>query len=344
MVAGQTDVADTPSALVDVSMDAAWRLAESAADLRDSDVVDTLRILKDLEAIEEYEQGAAELPEQGHEDVDPMTQADELVGGGSSNPGMPGMPSGGDRAQMLRCMMETFRRQGAGEGEGDSQGDPFARVGWAGQDSDERPYQWVGPDGTEHSEVTYSDADSSRRYRSSTHPDQSGTVAFSEYDYSTGRTTGHVMYFKPNEVDPSGGFTYDYEGPRAPTREELAAPADMEFTLEEAEAEPDGQKGGGEQPNPADDSDGFGFLDRDPWAAFFAWYTGQKGPQPYDPRDDNPGGTTESGQGQGSAAPRVGPEAVTNPVDSLWGSSGGGGGGDGPNLPGCVFPDGPPPL
>jgi hypothetical protein len=113
----------------------------------------------------------------------------------------------------------------------------------------------------------------------------------------------------------------------------------VECELDETERKPGEDK----QPNPEGDSGGFGFLDRDPWEAFLAWYTGQLRSPLKNPYDDDPGGDpTESGYGGASAAPRVGIEAVINPVDPLWGSSPGGGSGVGPTLPGCVFPVGPP--
>jgi hypothetical protein len=105
------------------------------------------------------------------------------------------------------------------------------------------------------------------------------------------------------------------------------------------EGDPDGDD---DQPNPADDSDGLGFLDADPWALFFAWYSGRTGTPLKNPYDDDPGEPAETPeQCHASAAERL--ESVINPVDPLWGSSGGGSSGE-PNPPGCIDPDsvGPP--
>src|SRR5262245_17539102 len=109
----------------------------SAADALE---IEALRILKDIDAILDGNKAAA-LPEQGDENVDPMT----FLGDGSSRPDLPGA-SPGDPAQMLEAMGETFRgaasHHSAWPSPGDSpdspshgpKRDPFERFGWVAQD------------------------------------------------------------------------------------------------------------------------------------------------------------------------------------------------------------------
>ena len=103
----------------------------------------------------------------------------------------------------------------------------------------------------------------------------------------------------------------------------------QETSATEPEVDTDEAPGDGSQPNPEDDSGGLSFINPDPWALFLTWYTGQSGSSLKNPYDDDPGrDPSETGYGSTSAAPRVGLEAVINPVDPLWGSGPGGSGRD----------------
>ena len=108
MVAWQADAAATPPALMNSSADVARRLHEEASELPPSDVIDTLRTVKDIDALRDGN-GAAGLPAPGDEDVNARTMVFDFLGDGSSKPDLPGASQGDDRGQLLDAMMETFR-------------------------------------------------------------------------------------------------------------------------------------------------------------------------------------------------------------------------------------------
>jgi hypothetical protein len=342
VVAQPAPAADAHASLNGPLSDAASQLLAGASDLPPSDVIDTLRILRDLDAIQEYENGAAGLPGPGEEDVDPRTMVFDFFGEGSSKPELPGASQGDDRGQMLDAMLETFRGGASqsnpwsspGESTGPqgqgSQHDPFERVGWAGQDHrshGDYSDSYVDDEGLHY--VNRTTVREGRVYTHMTvHDDLTIVSTVTFINRRTGWTTRTTSVESPN-----GGKEWT---------ERIPPPADMEFTLEEAEAEPpdDGkQPDDGGQPNPEDDSGGLTFIDPDPWALFLAWHTGQRGSEPIDPYTDDPGGTVE-GSSQGSAAPRVGIEAVINPGDSNFVTRPSGGSGRDPS----DGPIGPPEL
>jgi hypothetical protein len=229
-------------------------------------------------------------------------------------------------------MLETFRRAGSGDDSQDPPHDPFERVGWVG-DSVQKSTPW----GYSGYEIQHQSGRTVVYFTEGyDEPGESGaTQIISEHVYTP--TDGGVIVQRTITgygADGQGVFG----GSSSWAKEFLSgeALADAERRRQE---KLDGD--GADQPNPTDDSDGLGFLDRDPWALFLAWYSGQRGSEPHDPRDDDPGELVER-PGHASAAPGVGLEAVINPVDPLWGTSGGGGGGGSLPTLGCPTPVGPP--
>jgi hypothetical protein len=313
-VAEQFSATETASLLKGAAADGPSLLLQEGSQAPSYASVGTLRTLQDYEAIAAGGDRAAGLPEQDHEAVDPLTMAGQLLGPRSSRPPLPGLPGAGGRGETLAGMLETFRRAGSSNEEQDSQQDPFARIGWA----QDRSY-W-DRDGNFHSETTMR------------------TTA------DDGWETTHITFERGGEIVLETTTLYDngdvdYKLTVVDSGGERIGGGEM-LTEDEEPAESDNSEGD-DQPNPEDDSGGLRLLRTDPWALFLAWYTGQRSSKPTIPGCDNPGGLVE-GQGQGSAAPGVGLEAVINPVDPLWGTSGGGGGdGSLPTL-GCPTPVGPP--
>ena len=79
MVASQANTVATPAALKNFSADVATRLHEGASNLPPSDVIDTLRVIKDIDHIRDGD-GAAGMPAPGNEDIDPRTMVFDLFG------------------------------------------------------------------------------------------------------------------------------------------------------------------------------------------------------------------------------------------------------------------------
>ncbi len=238
------------------------------------------------------------------------------------------MPGGGDRMAELRGMIEAFRRQGEGGG-GDQRQDPLARVGWV----QDEPI-WIGlviyrdPQGNTHVDSWVRHGDHWKIYHTTAHTDGTSTMKTTTVP-DDGEQQHHVEH-------------YDSETGEIIAEGEMQTSDDPVVQVKPVLIEGD-PGGGDDQPNPADDSDGLGFLDGDPWALFLAWYTGQTGSPLKNPYDDDPGEPAETPEySHASAAERL--ASVINPVDPLWGSSSGGGGNGQPNPPGCIDPDsvGPP--
>jgi hypothetical protein len=307
---------EIPSSLEGAAADHPSLLVEKGSQAPSYADVGSLRMLQDYEAIAAGGDRAAALPGQNQDAVDPLTTAAQLLGPRSSRPPLPGLPGEGGRGESLAGMLETFRGTGSGEASQDAPHDPFKRVGWAS----DFYFDTVDDSGNHHYVSFAREGDGWVFQHQTVHRD--GT-------YSTEVTT----FYDDGDFESSVYVSDDEgEGDFATTESDV-----IQLEPIVIKGAPKGDK----QPNPTDDSDGLGFLDRDPWALFLAWYTGQRGSKLNIPGCDNPGGLVE-GQGQGSAAPGVGLEAVINPVDPLWGTSGGGGGdGSLPTL-GCPTPVGPP--
>lgn len=320
MVAQQADPVETPAALNDPTSDGASQLLAQASELPPSDAIDTLRILKDIDAMRDGN-AAAGLPEPGDETIDPF----QLLGEGSSHPDLPGTSQGDDRGQMLDAMMGTFRG-GASQGDPwsspgessappsqDPQRDPFARVGWARQDDEDDSVggardEWVDSEGATHIEAKTDTGDGVIVEHAVRRPGSPDWTVEADYYDADGELVDHSV----GVYTESGKVIIEYWAEMSRHRVLRAQPDD------------------GRQPNPADDSDGLGFLDSDPWALFLALYTGQTGgSRVKNPYDDDPGGDpSEAGYGSASAAPRVGLEAVINPGDSYFVTRPSGGGRD----------------
>jgi hypothetical protein len=98
------------------------------------------------------------------------------------------------------------------------------------------------------------------------------------------------------------------------------------------------------QPDERDDGSWFSPFHPNAWATFLAWYTHHRGPEVRRPGDDFDTGPDDgSSSSAGSAAPRVGIEAVINPGDGTWAPTvPGGGGTSGGGRPDDPFPIDPP--
>jgi hypothetical protein len=285
--------------------------------------------------------------------VDGLTKAADLLGRPSDRPEAPWTPTVRDPAAIIAELLGGHAGAGSQAGgrlaahfqrmreaRGDESGsDGFERVGWAG---DDYHYEYRSRDGL-HS-VVYDKTP------------QSVDLTFRHLTPGGG-VTGDLRIDSDGEDSsitvrgPGGSITVTTSSSSGGTitRTEIIDRDGNVMVIEvfvepEAEPEQDGGEdaGGNSQPSPTDDGSGwFSPLHPDAWATFFAWYTGQSGPDSYDPRDCVDGEGTAAAAGSSGGAPRVGPEAVINPGDAGFVTTRPSGTGGSIHDPSCPFPVGP---
>jgi hypothetical protein len=364
LVAGNPlNLSDVPAADKGTAAGGAEALRDFAEDLPAADLIDGLRQLRELDAIQQYAEGVFDLlygvEEEG---VDGLTKAADLLGRDTAAPEAPWSPTVRDPAAMIGELLHGTGGASGGGGrlaahqeqiraraEGDGGSDPFERVGWAMY-----RYSHHTPDGRHSVEIV---KDEHGYDGSHSHSSDTGHVATSEYvGEFTSSSTVIVMGAGGAIITQTFSTTSGYS---STTVTIIGSDGTVTTAGDETMGEPDDgadeappydpergddptePPGNGSQPNPSEEgSDWFSPLHPDPWATYLAWYTGQSGPDSYDPRDCVDGEETAAA-GSSGGAPRVGPEAVINPGDSGFITATPGSSGGGIHDPSCPFPIGP---
>lgn len=330
-VAEWNSVVETPAKLKNAGGTNAG-IGGKIADLPTSEQVNGIRQLEQTEKLKELFEQSRGLPGQ---DYHIGQETDFAKDPRQYHDGMYFMPHAAPEGGGL---MDLPGPPSPGQGGGDSQPlNPFARLGWVSD-------RWT----VEYREESYVDSRNNVIRVTSDWRDGERIITrtFARPDQSSTHRTIHYYYDNDTVVDTTRYYDADGNEAAAPTvtkrrmteeeRRHNYFHAEMVFTKEERDDPPDDE---GSQPNPEDGTDDWGPLNNDPWRAFFAWYTGEKAPEIFDPRD--PADDDESGHGETSSAPPIGPEAVTQPnPEALTGNTGGGA----PYDPKDPMPIGPVPL
>jgi hypothetical protein len=347
---GQDDASNVGGAADDLAGSFAWLEAyENLQAIRELQRFAELR-----HAFEDPLGGDANNWSLGNEPGDHGDLLDLLENPTGAGPGLPlGWGDGdGDPRDPQSMIPGAPDAPGPGEGGGGIAG-ALERVGWVStkEGGDEMPSEILAEERTEQPDgsSTYGVA---REYEDGTlevhitrkSPDGTYSTTririssdHTEYHYeSTGSDLSHVSHDEARYYSPDGSVWQDLA-------HTTYSPLVMDHPLVIRRSGP--------LPAPRDerpdseDPSWFSPLHPDAWATFLAWWTHRTGPSIGMPTDDFGTGPDDgSSSGGGSAAPRVGIDAVINPGDSGWSPSvPGATGGDGDvSRPDDPFP--PPPA
>ncbi len=262
--------------------------------------------------------GQQALPQPGEQPDHFGPLSEHVPGRGTARPPLPWEQADMDPEAVVDGLLGSRRSDRPSDG-GDSGTSPFARVGWVSDDQggdvqtwrrtdrDSSGYSEWGvnhyPDGSRSVYILHQRSDDSSSFRSMTR-DRDGTVR-EYYRHTIGSDESsqseRVRYHEDGSVETI--TTHTNPQGETQTKHTIEFPQDS-------------------QPSEGDTGNGLSLLGSDPWLLFFAWYT-DTGDHPdsmaewlarirathTDSWDTGDGG----GGGSGDAAPRVGPEAVTNP-------------------------------